>query len=128
MKFYDVKRMQGFLLAILLLVMMGMLTGCPAIQGSHPQTQMLAIYDQYNAQFHDYMSAVGYEKKDGKWIQTSEPVLSEKRKEILRKKKKVLDEADILIGTYEDLIDKNKPIPADLTTKIFEVLNKYTYD
>jgi len=81
---------------------------------------MLSIY---NSQYADYMTTVGYTlTADGDWIQTSEPELTEAKKEILREKKKILTKVDPLIKAYTGYVESGVIPTQGLETTIIQNL------
>lgn len=100
------------------------LQGCLAQDRTSPQKQLITIYDQYNTQYADYMVSTGFRKEDGAWVKRFEPELSEERKEILRKKKKILTQIYPMIKVYDNLVNTGGDIPPDLMPEIIDLLNK----
>lgn len=92
-----------------------------------PKQQVTIMFETYNAQYSDYMTQIGYAVVDGKWVKTSDPVLTADQKKVLPKKKAVLTEVYPMIKTFDKYVTSGSSPPPDMANDIMNILNKLVY-
>lgn len=116
---------------LMLLIFCFMFAGCLGGDGTKPLSEMtsqqksIMMFDMYNKQFTSYMLATGYSKEQlGAWKKTSQPVYTDDERDILQKKKAVLQEVYPLIGIYDSYSTNGAQVTPEMEAQIFNLLDQ----
>lgn len=118
-RFYKVDLL---LMALLIVIFSAGIYGCGTMT---PKKQLVMMYGTYNAQYSQYMTATGYVMDEqGVWVKTTNPVLSEDQKKILRKKKEILTQMYPLIKVYDSMVVGTVPYSSATEQELMNLIDQ----
>ncbi|MCP4650400.1 MAG: hypothetical protein GY853_10025 [PVC group bacterium] len=113
-----------FILMVLCLLM----TSCAGLQNPTemtPKQKSIMAYSTYNSQYASYMTDTGYIMSiSGEWKKASDPVLSEDKKSILRKKKNILTRMYPLVKIFDSMTLGTMPYNAQTEKELFLLIDE----
>lgn len=98
------------LILVVLLMVVGLISGCALNQKVTKKDQLLYMYKVFNAQYQDYLSMA--KRTD----------LTDAQKDVLRKKKPILEELQVLIPLYDAALTSGRVTP-NQEQQIYDLLN-----
>lgn len=117
-------RLHGLLILILAFFVIGTI-GC--IGSMTPKKQLTMMYETYNSQYTQYMTATGYSMNaEGVWKKTYFPSYTEDEKNILRKKKDILTRMYPLVKVYDSMVVGDTPFSSATEAELLDLIDQLT--
>lgn len=114
-------------------LVMSLCVGCAQLAGTTkpvsemtPKEKLTYVEGIYNSQYAEYQRTAGYVLVDDKWVLTYEPELSDAKREVMRKKKKMLTDLYPMIQTFRSYVMAGGLPPAQQEQVLFELLDQLT--